>query len=155
MVSLSADYRSAARFHLYGTGAGIPAADLARFEEAVTELPDNKTRTYVNGIIDRCDNSWDRIEQAELTQTVQAETYAGDLNRTVLRAQKNKQVLEFYYDAYYKHVDMLARTLAVSEYRTPANDAHRFHRWGGEYVNSLPGLRGNAGDPIWTASNFA
>lgn len=155
MVTLSTRYQSKARFHLVGTGAGIPAGDLARIEEAFATIPDDTIRTYIEDLIDRCDDAWNDIKTLDTSQTVQAESYAGDINRTIVRAQKNLQVFQYYYKIYYTNVEELARSLWVPEYRTPNGDHLRFARSGGEYINSVPGAQGDRGDPLWTAMMFA
>jgi hypothetical protein len=146
MVALSSEYQKRARWHLFGTGAGIPAGDRARLEEAMNQIPDDTTLGYVVSLVNRCDSAWNDIGNAQGVITVSAETYAGDLNRTVARGQRNSQLVEYYYDIYYRHVDQLARRLWVPDYTTPNSDYYRYARFGGEYVNSLPGTQGAPGD---------
>lgn len=155
MVSLSDTYKSKCRFHLFGSGAGIPSLDRARLEEAMNGLADSITKGYIEGLIDQCDSSWNDIKTAQNTQIVAAETYAGDINRTVLRAQKSKEMVDYYYDIYFRHVDQLARRLWVPDYTTPNSDYYRYARWGGEYVNSLPGADGDDGESVYLTLNYA
>lgn len=155
MVALSELDEQRALFHLAGARGGIPAGDLARIIEAVRNIPDDKTVGYIQVQLDNCDVAFNDIKDAAKTQTVMAETYAGDINRTVARAQKNLQVAEFYWKIYYMHVDQLARTLWCPEFRTPDSDYYRFARSGGEYVNSLPGQKGEPGDIIYLPLQYA
>lgn len=146
MVALDDNYKSRCRWHLFGTGAGVPAGDRAKLEEAMNKVPDDVTLTYIRQLIDRCNSAWADLAFVQTTITIQAETYAGDINRTVLRGQKNSELVRFYYDIYYRHVDSLARALWVPDYTTPSSDYYRYARYGGEYVNSIPGSQGAPGD---------
>ncbi len=131
------------------------AGDLARITEALDNIPDDVAKGYIVQQLDRCDSAWTDIGIARSTNTVAAETYAGDINRTVLRAQKNLEVVKFYWDAYFQEVDQLARSLWCPEFRTPNSDYYRYARSGGEYVNSLPGQDGADGDAFTAALLFA
>ena len=146
MVALDDTYKKLARWHLVGTGAGVPAGDLARVEEAINEIPDETILLKVKQVINWCEAAWSDLQFVQNTITMNAESYAGDINRIVTRAQKGEQVMEFYHKVYYQRVDMLARTLWVPEYRTPDNDHVRYARHGGEYVKSLPGTQGAPGN---------
>ncbi len=148
-------YASRIRFHLVGTRGGVPVGDLARLEESLATIPDDTTVNYIKGIVDNCDKAWNDLTQAKNSITVAAETYSGDINRTVLRAQKSKQVMELYEQYYYFWVDQLARRLWVPDYTTPMSDAYRYARSGGEYIKSIPGADGRNGDNYWLALNFA
>ena len=146
MVALSEEYKKRCRWHLFGTGAGIPAGDRARLEEAMDNIPDDTTAIYIQDLINRCDVAWNDINASQGIVTVSAESYAGDLNRTVARGQRNSQILQDCYEKYYFWVDQLARRLWVPDYTTPNSDYYRYARWGGEYVNSIPGTQGAPGD---------
>jgi hypothetical protein len=146
MPALDDTYKRLARWHLVGTGGGVPAGDLARIEEAINEIPDDQALLKVKQAINWCESAWADLQFFQNTITMNAESYAGDINRIVTRAQKGKQVAEFYEEVYYKRVDMLARILWVPEYRTPNSDVHRYARHGGEYVKSLPGTQGASGN---------
>jgi hypothetical protein len=155
MVALSSIYASRVRFHLMGCAAGVPAGDRARIEEAINTIPDTDTATYIKGIVDQCDKAYADLSNAKSSITVAAETYSGDINRTVLRAQKSKQVMDLYKEFYHFWVDQLARRLWVPDYTTPMSDAYRYARHGGEYIKSIPGANGRNGDNYWLALNFA
>jgi len=148
-------YASRIRFHLMGTAAGVPAGDRARIEEALATIPDDTTLNYIKTIVDNCDKSWGDLSNFKNSITVAAETYSGDINRTVLRAQRSKEVMDLYEEAYYKYVNMLARALWVPDYTTPMSDAYRFARHGGDYVKSIPGSNGVNGDNYFLAISFA
>jgi hypothetical protein len=154
MVKLDSIYRQLASFHLYGTRAGVPVGDLAAFEEACATIPDETAAAKVRDLIGRVEKAWNDLSTAQQAIATRTETYGGDINRAVVRAERSRQVVEFYYDVYYRHVDMLARMLNVPEYTTPNSDTYRYARHGGEYVKSLPGAAGNS-DSLFTALRFA
>lgn len=155
MVALSDKDASRAMFHLCGTRAGVPAGDMFRIVEAIRTIPDDVAKSYVIAQLDRCDNAFNQIATAGDTQIVAAENYSGDINRTVQRAQKNLQIVKFYWERYYMEVDQLARTLWCPEFRTPDSDYYRYARNGGEYVNSVPGTQGVDGDAFTAALLYA
>ncbi len=155
MVALDDNYKSRAIFHLCGTQAGVPAGDLARIYEAVNNIPDDVTKDYIEQQIRRCDRAFTDINNVANTLTMTAETYAGDINRTVLRAQRNLEVVKYFYEIYYREVDSLARSLWCPEFRTPESDYYRYARSGGEYINSIPGSKGDQGDVVFTALQYS
>lgn len=146
MVALSQTYQERCLWHLVGTAAGVMAGDLARIYEAMNNIPSDSALRYVQELIDTCDEAWRDLKVAKNITTVSAETYAGDLNRTVARGQRNLELIKYYRDLYYYWVDQLARKLWTPEYTTPDSDYYRYARFGGEYVNSLPGSKGASGD---------
>ncbi|UBF29836.1 hypothetical protein K9N68_37130 (plasmid) [Kovacikia minuta CCNUW1] len=146
---------SAVAFTLWGTGAGIPAGDQVRIEEAINTIPDDVALGYIVKQLDRCDVAFNQIADAGNVQVVAGELYSGDINRSVLRSQKNFQVVELYWKRYFLEVDQLARTLWCPEFRTPDSDYYRYARSGGEYVKSLPGTAGTNGDALLIVQMFA
>lgn len=155
MVSLPEPYKSKAYFHLYGAGGGIQAGDLAGFEEVCARIPNDTVLTQIKAVINSCDKSWQSLQAVGPSETMYAETYAGDINRTIVKAQKSLELAKYWRDIYYYWVDQLARVLWVTEFRTPNSDHYRYARYGGEYVNSLPGARGDDGDALMVAMRFA
>jgi hypothetical protein len=145
MVSLSESDKARGRFHLLGTGAGVPAGDAARVEEALSEIPNTTAQGYVIELLDTCDSRWLDVMDGSAAIAVQLEEYAGDLNRTISRSQRNQQTIDLLYRAYYRSCEHLARILWCPIYTTPDSDVMRFARHGGEYVNSLPGRDGMPG----------
>lgn len=155
MATLSDLEKSKARFHLVGTGAGVPAGDLARIEEALDNIPDETIKSYVVNLINNCDRLWTLCLSSDNQQNVTAELYSGDINRSTLRSRRDPGTMEFWYTAYFKAVDQLAHVLWVPEYRTPNGDHFRYARSGGDYLNSLPGQQGPSGDAVLLALKFA
>jgi len=154
MAVLDSVYRQLASFHLYGTRGGVPAGDLAAFEESCNTIPDETALRKVKELIDRVERASTDLNSAQNAIATRTESYGGDINRVVVRAERGRQIVSFYYETYYKHVDMLARMLNVPEYTTPNSDPFRYARHGGEYVKSLPGASGNS-DALFAALRFA
>lgn len=146
MVALTEIYKSKARFFLMGTGGGIPAGDKVRIEEALNEIPDDTQKTLIEQQIDRCENRYTDFDNANTSVSIAGETYAGDITRTVLRSQRNLQIIKMIEEAFYAEVRRLANLLWCPYFTVPGDfDVYRYARSGGTYVNSLPGLNGAPG----------
>lgn len=157
MPSLAALDKSRARWHLMGSGGGVPAGDKAAIEEAMDTLPDDYTLQQVRLQLDRCDQTWalTRVSEESDPPIFQREIYAGDINRTIVRSAQDKRLRDYYWSIYYAEVEQLARILWVPEYRTPASDHWRFARGGGEYVQALPGVADSCiSDRIMLSTNY-
>lgn len=157
MTSLVGLDKSRTRFHLYGTGGGVPAGDKAAIEEAMDTIPDNYTLQQVRTQLDRCDQTWDltRVSSESDPPIFQRELYSGDINRTIVRSAQDKRLRDYYWSIYYAEVEQLARMLWVPEYRTPNSDHWRFVRGAGEYVQALPGVADSCvSDRIILAINY-
>lgn len=158
MPALTEADKQRARWHLYGSGGGVPAGDKAAIEEAIDNLPDNYTVQQVRRQLDRCDAAWEKTDVNGTSDppVFQREITSGDINRSVVRSAQDKRLVDYYWQIYYKEVEDLARILWVPEYRTPENDHWRFARSGGEYVMSLPGAADSCvSDRIYLSINYA
>ena len=128
MVALSQSYQERCLWHLVGTAAGVMAGDLARIHEAMNNIPSDAALRYVQELIDTCEAAYRNVKNADGITTVSAETYAGDLNRTVARGQRNVELVKYYREIYFYWVDQLARKIWVPEYTTPDSDYYRYAR---------------------------
>jgi hypothetical protein len=137
MSSLSLLDESRCFFHLgYGNGSGIPAGDVAQLTEAARKVRNDYQLRRLKEILARCDSAW---EQTELGQGVSAtELYAGDINRSVQRTF-TAEAQQIWHENYLRETDYLAQELNVPNYRHADTRAYAFSRWGGEYVNAIPG----------------
>lgn len=137
MVALAELDKSRTRFHL-GYGAGTPAGDRARLEEAMNELGDNYEVNRVREILDRCDRAYELTEQNQSGRFETKELYVGDINRSIVR-ESNRDSKKWW-ENYLKETDLLAfHPLWVPNYRREENLRYRFARIGAEYIMGVPG----------------
>ena len=128
-----------AYFHLgYGTGAGIPAGDLAQMEEAMRQVRGQYQYNRIIQLLDQLDASWDDYLFKKNALTTK-EITSGDFNRSVVRQASTVQANEFVRANYEQMVGDLAQELWVPNYREDKNLRHRFERSGGEYIKGIPG----------------
>lgn len=126
-------------FHLgYGTGAGIPAGDLAQVEEAVRQVRGQYQYNRIVQLLDQLDASWDNYLFKDNNLTTK-EITSGDFNRSVVRQASVVQANEFVRSNYDQMVGDLAQELWVPNYRAEKTLRYRFERSGGEYIKCVPG----------------
>jgi hypothetical protein len=126
-------------FHLgYGTGAGIPAQDLAQLEEATRLIRGQYQYNRIVQMLNQLDKAWDDylLKENELTTK---EITAGDYNRSVVRSASQQQANAFVRANYDQMVNDLAQEMWVPNYRSPKTLMYRFERAGSEYIKAVPG----------------
>lgn len=154
MATLSSLDTSRCFFHLgYGNGSGIPAGDVAQLTEATKKVRDDYQLQRVKQILVRCDRAW---EQTELGEGISSsEFYAGDINRSVQRTF-TAESYAVWHENYLRETDFLAQELNVPNYRQEGSRAFAYSRWGGEYINSVPGAADTSvGTRIYLYRRFA
>lgn len=138
MVALSELDKSRCRFHL-GYGAGTPAGDRARLEEAMNGLQDNYEFNRVIELLARCDRAFQLTEQNALGRYETKELYVGDINRSIIR-ESATQSARRWWENYLMETDLLAfHPLWVPNYRREDNLRYRFSRTGAEFIKAVPG----------------
>lgn len=139
-MELDDNDKSRCRFHLgFGTSyAGIDAGDAAQIEESMQDIKDEYMLRRVLEQLDICDQAW---ESAKATKTGfrydLRETYAGDINRTILR--DSAKSLRIWEENYLRESDALAKLLWVPNYHRPEMMRYRFERAAAAFVKSIPG----------------
>lgn len=154
MPSLSEIDKSRCRFHL-GYGAGIPAGDRARLEEAMNLLQDNYEEERILQQLDRCDRAFEATELLGDTSRFDVrELYSGDINRSILRESARDS--RVWWENYLKEVDLLAaHPLWVPNYRRDENLRYRFARTGAEFIMAVPGPADTCvSENIFFAANY-
>lgn len=138
MSALSELDKSRCRFHL-GYGAGVPAGDRARLEEAMNLLQDDHELKRIKEILSRCDRAFEATELLGDTSRFDSkELYTGDINRSVLRETTRDS--RAWWENYLKETDLLAaHPLWVPNYRQEGNLRYRFARIGAEFIMAVPG----------------
>ncbi|MGA1281197.1 MAG: hypothetical protein ACO3YZ_06515, partial [Candidatus Nanopelagicaceae bacterium] len=128
-VPLHPLYAKKVRFFLTGIGDGIPLGDRARIEQALAAIPNAEFRCRVYEAVDRCEEAYrDTRNTIRGLETTVSETYAGDINRTVLRAVNNRETRDQAEQQFWKQVDWLARILWTPEFLSNKHDIYRFAR---------------------------
>jgi len=154
MPALSDVDKSRCRFHL-GIGAGVPAGDRARLEEAMNLLQDEYEVQRVRVLLDRCDRAFAATELlGDGGRFDSRELYAGDVNRSILR--ENTRDTRIWWENYLKETDLLAaHPLWVPNYRREENLRYRFARIGAEFIKAVPGPADTCtADRIFFATNY-
>lgn len=152
MPALTPVDRSRCYFHLgYGSGAGIPAMDVARLEEAMDVVRDSYQHSRIREILDWCDLAYKDISP-ELglgggNRVMTQEFISGDINRSVSRTMPYQGYLQAL-QVYHNYTDLLAQELWVPNYRREEQLRYRYERSGGEHINLIPGVADTS-----TASN--
>lgn len=137
MPALSELDKSRTRFHL-GYGAGTPAGDRARLEEAMNGLADDYEVNRVRNMLDRCDRAYELTEQNQTGRFETRELYVGDINRSIIKESNRDS--KRWIENYLREVDALAfHPLWVPNYRREENLRYRFARIGAEYIKAVPG----------------
>lgn len=122
-------YRRRCRWHLSGVGAGIPIGDQARIEQSFAAIPNTWMRCQIYEALDRCDETYAETRRALLGFVpTEAETYAGDVNRTVARSSRNPRKLEETMQIYKACVADLARKLWTPNWSDAGSDPFRYSR---------------------------
>jgi hypothetical protein len=138
MPALSELDKSRTRFHL-GYGAGTPAGDRARIEEAMNGLQDDYEVNRVREILERCDRAFVLTEQNADGRYQSKELYVGDINRSIIREETNR-TNRLWWENYLKETDLLAfHPLWVPNYRREENLRYRYARYGAEFIKAVPG----------------
>ena len=138
-MELDQQDRDRCYFHLgYGTGAGIPAQDLAQLEEAMRQVRGQYQYNRIVQLLTQLDKTWDDylLKQSSLTTK---ELTAGDLNRSVIRSASQVQANQWVRSNYDQMVGDLAQELWVPNYRAEKTLRYRFERAGSEYIKAVPG----------------
>ena len=111
-IPLAEFYKQRIRWHLNGLQSGIPLGDLARLEQAMDQIPDTYARTRVYEAIDRCDDAYAATRTLVRGMDVtESQSYIGDINRTVTRAEKSTKLWSQYWDVYQRCIEELANRL--------------------------------------------
>lgn len=123
------------------SGANIPAGDLARLEEAMSQIPDSYFYARVIEHLDRCDKAF-RISQIfrveDQPQPSRIERITGDTDRAIFQSDPLKADRD-YREIYLREVDRLAETLYVANYRREEVRRYAFERSGAEFIMAVPG----------------
>ncbi|ABA24671.1 hypothetical protein Ava_D0006 [Trichormus variabilis ATCC 29413] len=154
MPALSELDKSRCRFHL-GYGAGVPAGDRARLEEAMNLLQDDYEVQRIQQILERCDRAFEASELlGDSSRFNTKELYTGDINRAILRESARDS--RVWWENYLKETDLLAaHPLWVPNYRQEANLRYRFARTGAEFIMAVPGVADTCtGDRISMSTNY-
>lgn len=136
MVSLSDRDQSRCRYHL-AFGAGVPAGDRARLEEAFHDIQDDYTLGKIVEQLDRCDRAESTSELGNAGFSSR-ELITGDINRSVIRTS-NTDAFRIWRENYLVETDRLAQILWVPNYRRDYALRYRFSRHGAEYIKAVPG----------------
>jgi len=127
-------------FHLgYGSGAGIPAGDLARLNEAMNDVKSNYIIIQVQVILDECDRIFSIAFSGKRDSSATRELIAGDINRSVTRTLDPTAARKSAWNDYLQITDVLAQQLWVANYWQPENLRYRFERSGGDFIKAVPG----------------
>lgn len=111
--------RERCKRHLgYVNYEGIDEGDWRRLEEAMDSIPSDYIVGYIKDLLDRLDDTWDNVNLVTSKGISVAETYAGDINRTVIR-EDTKEKQATWQREYDRLVEELATTLYVTNYRHP------------------------------------
>jgi hypothetical protein len=143
MVALTSEQQSKTKFYLEYNLA-TPAADLARLQRAMTEIPDTWTLTRIGDLISRCDDAYELLELAAGALTSDEQTaITGDVVRTTVTANRDSynRRQRYFLDC----TSYLAKALGVRNFRDPEQVAAAHFIDGGLYINSIPGVDGNDG----------
>lgn len=136
---------SRAAFHLgMNVGSQVPAGDMARFEEAVSRIPDAHWYERITNQLDRCDRAWYASEVLKDVQTTgqvapsRQQSIFGDANRNINIADPLNADSQ-YREIYLRECDRLAESLFVANYRREQVRRYAMERSGAEFVMSIPG----------------
>ena len=153
MVALTDYDKSRCRFAL-AYGAGTPAGDRARLENAMNSIEDEFTRTRVILHIDRSIDAIDKSEiNAQEAGLEYKELTAGDINRSVLRYRTERTRARE--EAIIFETQLLADLLFVPNYRDPVQYQMRYYVEGGSYIKAVPGPADTSvGTRIYLALNY-
>jgi len=142
MVALSTLYKSMCRYAL-GYGAGTPAGDRARLEQAMNEIEDDymleRVKYHIERVLDAIDDSAPDTDKigADPTDLSYRELITGDINRSVIRYENERSGKK--YDKIGLEAQLLADLLFVPNYRDPTTYYQRFYADGGTYIRAVPG----------------
>ena len=124
-------------FHLgLGTGAGIPQP-VAQLERAMNAIRSATQETYIEAILDRCDDAFDQCYPGALTFG-KLERISGDINRSIQQFN-NLEDFGKAWDIYLAQVDLLSTELRVDNFRRMENPRNSANFSGAEYINTVPG----------------
>lgn len=151
MPSLNDEYQSKCKFHL-GYNWSVPAVDVARLMKAMTDLPDEWTKSRVISHIDRCETSYALTHLSddtllEISKDTRSVTRTGTFPSATNRIQQ--QYDRFWatkVKAYEYDVQILATTLSVRNYRDLENAVNAYLNDKGVYIESVRGDKGEKGD---------
>jgi hypothetical protein len=141
MVALSQRNVERVFWHLgYGGRQNIDAADIARVNQAVQEIPSDYLKTRIIEMLDLCDRAWDNLNLSTNDGYSTKDIIGGDLNRTTIRTDAADQQ-KIWYREYIRLTDLLARELAVANYQHDDMNRYRHDKYNvGAYINVIPGV---------------
>jgi hypothetical protein len=123
-------------------GAGIPAGDMARLEEAMARIPDELWFDQIIEHLARCDRAYSISEvysDASQPTPSRIERITGDQDRAIYQTDPLKAA-ETNREIYLLEVDRLAETLCVANYRRANVRRYMYDRAGGEFISAVPGV---------------
>jgi hypothetical protein len=142
-LELSPRDKSRTRYHLgMNVGAGIPAGDMARLEEAMARLPDEVFHDQVIEHLNRCDRAYaisEVYQDSAQPRPSRIDRITGDQDRAIYQTDPLKAA-EVNREIYVREVDNLAETLCVANYRRAGVRRYMFDRSGGEFISAVPGV---------------
>ena len=139
-MELSTLDKDRARFHLgYTSYAGIDAGDVAQLEEAVQDIRSDYSLCRIIEQLDICDDAWESSKATrEAFRFDVRESYAGDINRTILRDTTGN--VKRWWEIYLWETDQLANLLWTPNYRQPDIQRYRYQRAAAAFVRAIPGV---------------
>lgn len=142
-MELSPRDKDRTRYHLgMNVGAGIPAGDLARLEEAMARVPSELFHDQIVEHLNRCDRAYaasEVLKDATQPQPTRIERIVGDQDRGIFSTDPLKSD-QIYREIYLREVDRLAETLCVANYRREDVRRYLFDRSGAEFIMAVPGI---------------
>lgn len=140
MVALSFKDKERVYFHLgYGSRVGIDAGDIARVEQACTEVYSDDLKLRIIHILDIADKTYAQTYLVENTWYDSKDLIVGDSNRSSRRVEPQKQQ-QIWQAEYSRICRDLAKLLRVTNY----NDSNAWQwthdRNSQAYINIIPGV---------------
>lgn len=140
MPALQEPYRSKVLFHVGLSGSAMTAyyaEDRATAENAMDNIENNTVINYIEQLVDRIDDTYERMNPDSAQRFSYKENVSGDINRAVVRDDP-RSIIRDWSRIYYEYVDELCRRLGIANYIDPSN-RWRYVQDAGTYINSLPG----------------
>lgn len=138
MPALSTEDQERVFFHTRMTGDGAYwAEDKATALQRMNTISSNTVVDYIVDLLNRLDDTWERLNPDSIQRFSYKELVAGDVNRTVLRDDP-RSLLQTWERIYSMQVSTLCQTLGIADYYNN-HDLHRYVQDGGTYIKSVPG----------------
>ena len=139
MVSLGTIDKERVFFHLgYGSRVAIDAADIARTEQACTEIYSDYLLSRIIDLLDILDETWEQLNLSRNTWYDTKEIHIGDVNRSSQRAEPQRQQ-RIWQSEYNRLTNELAKMLRVTNYNDPNAWQWTHDRNAQAYINVIPG----------------